>query len=137
MPEYSISSKIVLKYRWCCRLIWDVNHLKPELSAKGIFSILSNLTSRQRNWETLSVYPSIFKRLNCQNTNFAKCENGFFWYNCKHLVCLSFSGEKLNLRGFILGLIASPCYLTCLTWLIHTSILPSKWNLHIKLQFLA
>ena len=26
-------------------------------------------------------------------------------------------------------------YLTRLTWLIHTSVLPSKWNLHPKIQF--
>ena len=28
-------------------------------------------------------------------------------------------------------------YLTRLTWLIHTSFLPSKWNLYLKIQFLA
>ena len=27
--------------------------------------------------------------------------------------------------------------LTRLTWLIHTSFLPSKWNLYLKIQFLA
>ena len=31
----------------------------------------------------------------------------------------------------------SYCFLTHLTWLIHTSFLLSKWNLYLKLQFLA
>ena len=29
------------------------------------------------------------------------------------------------------------CILTCLTWLIHTLFLPSKWNLYLKWLFLV
>ena len=40
--------------------------------------------------------------------------------------------------GFYAVFAEQVCYrLTRLTWPIHTSFLPSKWNLYLKIQFLA
>ena len=49
------------------------------------------------------------------------------------------ANDRLNQKGFRPCLKSHLNYysLTRLTWPIHTSLLPSKWNLYLKLQFLA
>ena len=53
------------------------------------------------------------------------------------LKCSTFEGDFFV---FFMGKISKFLIqnrLTCLTWLIHTSCLPSKWNLYPKIPFLA